>query len=251
MTHWARKLLITILLVFPAAFILVSYLEDLAEAGVEGPSVGIIALVSNLPRIVINLAVAGGYVGIFTLMLLEAAALPIPSEIILPLAGYLVSQGTMDFWLVVLVSTVASIIGSFADYFIGLRLSTSVLAGRSRIPYVDKTQLHRTRGWFDKYGPAAVALLRLVPAARVLVSFPAGAYKMSKGKFGAYTLAGCLPWNIILVYLGWSLGSSWEEVVAAFRYINLVAYVLIVLMVAWFAWRLISKRNRTKRRAER
>ena len=199
-------------------------------------------MMSNLPRIVIDLATAGGYAGIFALMLLEAAAFPVPSEVILPLAGYLVSQGTLEFWFVVLISTVAAIIGSFVDYFIGWKLGSSLLVGQSRLPYIDATRLRRTRGWFDRYGAVAVALLRLVPTARVLVSFPAGAYKMSKSKFAFYTLAGCLPWNILLVYLGWWLGSSWEEVVAAFRYINLVVYVLLTLIVIWIVWRLMSKR---------
>lgn len=242
MKRWARKLLITLLLMFPVVFTVLSYLEDLAESGAEGPAGGIIALMSNLPRIVIDLATAGGYAGIFALMLLEAAAFPVPSEVILPLAGYLVSQGTLEFWFVVLISTVAAMIGSFVDYFIGWKLGSSLLVGQSRLPYIDATRLRRTRGWFDRHGAVAVALLRLVPTARVLVSFPAGAYKMSKSKFAFYTLAGCLPWNILLVYLGWWLGSSWEEVVAAFRYINLVVYVLTTLIVIWIMWRLISKR---------
>ena len=244
MKRWARKLLITLLLMFPVVFTVLSYLEDLAESGAEGPAGGIIALMSNLPRIVIDLATAGGYAGIFALMLLEAAAFPVPSEVILPLAGYLVSQGTLEFWFVVLISTVAAMIGSFVDYFIGWKLGSSLLVGQSRLPYIDATRLRRTRGWFDRYGAVAVALLRLVPTARVLVSFPAGAYKMSKSKFAFYTLAGCLPWNILLVYLGWWLGSSWEEVVAAFRYINLVVYFLIALIVIWIVWRLVSKRNK-------
>jgi membrane protein DedA with SNARE-associated domain len=227
---------------FPVVFTVLSYLEDLAESGAQGPAGGIIALMSNLPRIVIDLATAGGYAGIFALMLLEAAAFPVPSEVILPVAGYLVSQGTLEFWFVVLISTVAAMIGSFVDYFIGWKLGSSLLVGQSRLPYIDATRLRRTRGWFDRYGAVAVALLRLVPTARVLVSFPAGAYKMSKSKFAFYTLAGCLPWNILLVYLGWWLGSSWEEVVAAFRYINLVVYVLLTLIVIWIMWRLISKR---------
>ncbi len=244
MKRWARKFLITLLLMFPVVFTVLSYLEDLAESGAEGPAGGIIALMSNLPRIVIDLATAGGYAGIFALMLLEAAAFPVPSEIILPLAGYLVSQGTLEFWFVVLISTLAAMIGSFVDYFIGWKLGSSLLVGKSRLPYIDATRLRRTRGWFDRHGAVAVALLRLVPTARVLVSFPAGAYKMSKSKFAFYTLAGCLPWNISLVYLGWWLGSSWEEVVAAFRYINLVVYFLIALIVIWIVWRLVSKRNK-------
>ncbi|MGA8903448.1 MAG: DedA family protein [Candidatus Bathyarchaeia archaeon] len=244
MKRWTRKLLITLLLMFPVVFTVLSYLEDLAESGAEGPAGGIIALMSNLPRIVINLATAGGYAGIFALMLLEAAAFPVPSEVILPLAGYLVSQGTLEFWFVVLISTVAAMIGSFVDYFIGWKLGSSLLVGQSRLPYIDATRLRRTRGWFDRYGAVVVALLRLVPTARVLVSFPAGAYKMSKSKFAFYTLVGCLPWNILLIYLGWWLGSSWEEVVAAFRYINLVVYVLLTLIVIWIVWRLVSKRNK-------
>ena len=129
---------------FPVVFTVLSYLEDLAESGAEGPAGGIIALMSNLPRIVIDLATAGGYAGIFALMLLEAAAFPVPSEVILPLAGYLVSQGTLEFWFVVLISTVAAMIGSFVDYFIGWKLGSSLLVGQSRLPYIDATRLRRT-----------------------------------------------------------------------------------------------------------
>ncbi len=227
-----------ILLIFPVLFISLTYLEDVAEPG----GAGVISLISNLPRLVIDLASAAGYAGIFALMLLEAAAFPIPSEIILPLAGYLVSQGAMEFWLVVLYSTVAALIGSFVDYALGWKLGNSLLVGRLRLPYVDAVRLRKARAWFDRYGPLAVAFFRLVPAARVLISFPAGAYGMSKSKFAAYTLAGCLPWNITLIYLGWWLGSSWETIVAAFRYINLAAYGFIVIFVIWIGWRLTSKK---------
>lgn len=219
------------------------YLEDLTETGAEGPVGGIILSLLNLPQLVINLATVGGYAGIFALMLLEAAAFPIPSEIILPLAGYLVSRGALEFWLVVAYSTVAAVIGSFVDYFLGQKLGSLFLNGQATLPHIDARHLRRTHRWFDKYGPEAVALFRLVPAARVLISFPAGAYNMSKRKFALYTIAGCLPWNITLVYLGWWLGSSWEEVVAAFRYINVVVYVLLILLVIWVGWRLSAKRT--------
>jgi membrane protein DedA with SNARE-associated domain len=153
----------------------------------------------------------------------------------------------LEFWLVVAYSTVAAIIGSFIDYFLGWKLGSPFLTGQARLPHINARHLQRTRGWFDKYGPAAVALFRLVPAARVLISFPAGAYKMSKSKFAIYTIAGCLPWNITLVYLGWWLGSSWEEVVAAFRYINVVIYVLLILLAIWIGWRLTAKRTKSSR----
>ena len=247
MRRWVRKLLISALLVFPVIFIALSYLEDLTETGSEGPVGGIISSMLNLPQLVIDLATAGGYAGIFSLMLLEAAAFPVPSEIILPLAGYLVSRGALEFWLVVAYSTAAAITGSFIDYLLGWKLGSPFLSGQARLPYIDARHLQRTRGWFKRYGPIAVLLFRFVPAARVLISFPAGAYGMSKRKFALYTTAGCLPWNITLVYLGWWLGSSWGEVVAAFRYINLVVYVLLILLAIWVGWRLTKKRTKPSR----
>ena len=247
MKRWVRKLLITALLVLPVIFIALSYLEDLAETGAEGPVGGIISSMLNLPQLAINLATAGGYAGIFSLMLLEAAAFPVPSEIILPLAGYLVSRGALEFWLVVAYSTAAAIIGSFIDYFLGWKLGSPFLSGQARVPYIDARHLQRTRGWFERYGPVAVVLFRMVPAARVLISFPAGAYRMSKWKFALYTTAGCLPWNITLVYLGWWLGSSWGEVVGAFRYINVAVYVLLIFLAIWVVWRLTAKRTKPSR----
>ena len=203
-----------------------------------------VLFITSLPRRVIDLAAAAGYVGVFVLMLLEAAAFPVPSEIILPFAGYLVFQGSLSFWPVILISTVAALIGSFIDYYLGSKLGASLLTDPSKLPYVNPTHLRRVQAWFARYGLMAVALFRLVPAVRVLISFPAGAYHMSKSKFAIYTLAGCLPWNLVLVYLGWSLGSSWEQVVAAFRYINPLVYALLILLAIWISWRLVLRRER-------
>jgi membrane protein DedA with SNARE-associated domain len=241
MRRWVRNLLIVFLLLFPAVFISLTYLEDIAETNGQAGAEGIIQFVIGLPRRMIGLASGAGYLGVFLLMLLEAAAFPIPSEIILPFAGYLVSQGTLDFWPVVFYSTLASLIGSLIDYYLGLKLGGALL--NSKLRFVNAAHLRRVQAWFNRYGTAAVALFRLVPAARVLISFPAGAYRMSKSKFAIYTLAGCLPWNFILIYLGWWLGSSWGTVVEAFRYINLVVYALLILLVVWICWKLTSRRS--------
>lgn len=239
-----QRLLIILLLVFPVVFISLTYLEDIAETGGQDGAGAFATLIANLPRTVIETASSAGYVGIFGLMLLEAAAFPIPSEIVLPLAGYLVSQGVLEFWLVVFYSTVAALIGSFIDYFLGWKVGRSLLTGRSRLPYVSATHFRRAQTWFENYGPFAVALFRLVPGARVLISFPAGAYGMSKWRFAAYTFVGCLPWNITLVYLGLWLGSSWPSVVAVFRYINLVVYGLIILFLIWIGWKFKLRKDR-------
>jgi membrane protein DedA with SNARE-associated domain len=233
MRPWIRNLLIVIMIVLPIVVVSLSYLEDLAETGAMGTVEGVMSFVTDAPRRVITLASQSGYTGIFALMLLEAAAFPVPSEIILPFAGYMVYRGYLDFWLVVLWSTIAALIGSFIDYYLGMRIGEALLSGKSKIPFIDVTHLHRVGLWFNQHGPIAVTFLRLVPAARVLISFPAGLYRMGKLKFATCTLAGCLPWNITLVYLGWYFGSLWSTVLDAFRYLNIIAYALLILFVVW------------------
>ena len=245
MKRRARNILAAALLIFPALFVLLSYLEDLAEAGGEGGAEGVVSLATNLPANAIGFASRLGYVGIFILMLLEAAALPVPSEIVLPFAGFLVYEGGLDFSTLVATATVAALVGSFVDYYLGFKLGRSLLTGKTQIRFISSEHLLRVEKWFNHYGPMAVALFRLVPAARVLISFPAGAYRMSKLKFGLYTLMGRLPWNIFLIYLGWWLGSSWTAVVDAFRYINPITYVLLILLAVW------SGRQLTRRRRDR
>jgi membrane protein DedA with SNARE-associated domain len=238
-----RNLLIAVVLLFPIGFITVDYLEDMTETGAPSESQGIISLLSTLPTQVMEVASRAGYLGIFSLMLLEAASFPVPSEVILPFAGYLVSQGMLQFWPVVFYSTVAALIGSLIDYYVGWKIGSPLLTGQARLPYFGTAHLGEIKKWFDAHGPMAVALLRLVPTARVLISFPAGAYHMSRPKFVLYTLLGCLPWNITLLFLGWWLGSSWQSVVAAFSYINLVVYAVMILLIAWVAWRFALKRR--------
>ena len=243
MKRWVRNLFIGLVLAFPVVYIVADNLEDLTETGRPQSSQTLIPIITNLPNHIIQLASGAGYLGIFSLMLLEAAAFPVPSEIILPLAGYLVSRGVLQFWPVVLYSTIASLIGSFIDYSVGWKLGNPLVTGQVKVPYVGARQLSRVKAWFDLYGPTVVAGLRLVPGARVLISFPAGAYRMDKWKFAIYTMIGCLPWNITLVYLGWWLGSSWGAIVTTFTYINIVVYGTLIVLVACFVWQAVFKKR--------
>jgi membrane protein DedA with SNARE-associated domain len=233
MRSWVRNLLIVLLLIIPILVVSLSYLEDLAETTAAGTAEGLMSFIADVPRRVTALAFQAGYLGIFALMLLEAAALPLPSELILPFAGYMVYRGYLSFWLVVFWSTIAALIGSFIDYYLGMRVGEAFLSGKSKLPFIDVAHLQRVGLWFNQYGAVAVTLLRLVPAARVLISFPAGVYRMGKLKFALCTLAGCLPWNMILIYSGWYFGLLWSTVLEAFRYVNIVAYALLVLLVVW------------------
>ena len=236
-----RKMVILLLLFLLAILLSLDYLEDVSEVTGRQGTEALIIFATYLQRQAMIFASSAGYSGIFILMLLEAAALPIPSEIILPFAGYLVSEGALDFWPVIFVSVVAALIGSFIDYYIGWKIGRTLVTSGTRIPFVNSDHLQRIQMWFNRYGTVAVALFRLVPVARVLISFPAGAYRMSKSKFAVYTAVGCLTWNFVLVCLGCWLASSWSRVVEAFSYVNLVMYGLLILLLAYVCWILASR----------
>jgi membrane protein DedA with SNARE-associated domain len=238
-----RNLLIALIVIFPVAFTVTSYLEDIMESSGQEGSRAIINLITGLPTRLINLASGAGYSGIFLLMLLESAAFPVPSEIILPLAGYLVFLGVLQYWMVIFCSTTAALVGSFVDYYLGRRLGEPLVTGKTKLPYVEPALLQKAQAWFSAHGAEAVALLRLVPTARVLISFPAGACRMSPKKFVFYTLLGCVPWNMGLVFLGWWLGASWGSVVSSFRYINLLVYLSIITLFFWTIHRLTRGRR--------
>jgi len=182
-----------------------------------------------------------GYVGLFVTMALESSSLPIPSEVILPFAGYLVSQGLINFWFAVLISTLAGVAGSLIDYFIGLK-GMSVLTKRSTLRNLlyNKGRMDTAEKWFDKYGAPVVFLSRMVPGFRTLISFPAGAVKMPLAKFIAYTTAGCLVWDVILIYLGVYVGASWREVAGVAHYLIITAAVAFITVLAVF---LIIRKN--------
>jgi len=237
MRHWTREIMIALAVVFPGIFIAASYLEDLVETGGREASGGFGSFITGLPSHVISVASNAGYAGVFFLTLLDSAGFPFPSEIILPFAGYLVFQGALQYWSVVVCSTFAALLGSSVDYCVGRKLGSSLIAGKVRLPYVPVEQLQRVQVWFDRHGPIAIALLRLVPGVRVLISFPAGACKIKPVTFGFYTLLGCLTWNIALIYLGWWLGSSWGMVTSYFRDLSLFVFFALIMSAFWLLLR--------------
>jgi membrane protein DedA with SNARE-associated domain len=188
-----------------------------------------------------------GYPGVFGLMILEASSLPIPSEIILPFAGYLVSLGHMDFLLTLIVATAAAVAGSLIDYFIGLKgvevLTKYRLLGRA---VFSENQLKVAANYFARYGSIMVLVGRLIPVVRTLISFPAGAVKMPLAKFVAYTVVGCVVWNSILLSVGYYLGSKWQEVANVSHYLVVaVAAIAVALFAAFLVWRR-RRNNRAK-----
>jgi membrane protein DedA with SNARE-associated domain len=231
--------IVVVILVFIIAILLLSdTLEDVLIEGnsFAGTPFGVIfsILISFVGSFTVTIQ-SWGYAGIFVLMTLESSSLPIPSEVILPFAGYLVSQGLLNFWLVILVSTVAGILGSLIDYYVGLK-GTNILARRKTVQKLlyDQGRMDTAEIWFKKYGAPAVFLCRLIPGFRTLISFPAGALKMPLARFITYTTIGCLIWNIVLVSIGVYVGANWREVTSTVRYlIIIIAIIAVVIVLLW------------------
>lgn len=154
-----------------------------------------------------------GYASIFVLMGLESASLPVPSEVVLPLAGYLVYTGVLSFWPVVVVSTVASLAGALVDYLLAARLGRPFVSAALGRLHVHQGALERAEGWFARWGQWTVFAARFVPFVRTVISLPAGLFEMKVRPFVALTLAGCFAWSVILVYAGYlasAAGQSWS-----------------------------------------
>ena len=235
----APKLVALIIAIALAILILI---EILQRSFIDSPPLTgdfLVASVVSITRSVIAIMATFGYIGVFLLMLLDASSFPIPSEMILPFAGYLVFKGEMDFFAVAAVATAAGVGGSLIDYYIGMK-GAHILKERRIIGRVlfSENQLNIAVGWFNRYGAIMVVVSRLIPIFRTLISFPAGAVRMPLKKFIAYTALGSLAWNGLLIYVGYFLGTRWKEVVDWLNY--LVAAVIVasaVVVVAYLVYR--------------
>jgi membrane protein DedA with SNARE-associated domain len=180
---------------------------------------------------------ASGYLGILLLMFLEGSSFPIPSEVILPFSGYLVSLGRFDPLLTVLVSTIGGVAGSLLDYFIGLFLGTSFVKRFGRYVLIDEKRLTKLEQWFHAYGWKVVLLSRLIPGVRTLISFPAGIGKMSIPKFLACTTLGCFTWNFILIYMGFYLGKHWQQIIETSNYLSIIVIAASLIIIGFLIWK--------------
>lgn len=187
----------------------------------------------------------GGYVGVAGLTLLENLFPPIPSELILPVAGFLVSRGEMTFIWVVVASTVGSLAGAYMLYGLGYWLGEDRLRAfvrrYGRWLALDESDLDQAKGWFDHHGGAAVLIGRMVPSVRSLISIPAGIAHMPLGRFTLYTTLGSAIWNALLVGAGWAFGGQWERVEP---YLAVFEWATIILIVGSVVWWFVGRRGR-------
>lgn len=167
---------------------------------------------------------------------LENVFPPLPSEIILPLAGFTASQGDFTLWSAVFWTTLGSVVGALAMYVVGAVFGRDRLYRVwERVPLVKTEDLERTEAWFDRHGRKAVFLGRMIPIFRSLISVPAGVQRMPMTQFVAFTLAGSLIWNVTWVTSGYVLGEQWHRVEGYVGTFTNVVIVVVVAALSWFA----------------
>jgi membrane protein DedA with SNARE-associated domain len=184
---------------------------------------------------------AVGYLGVLIAMAIESAMVPLPSELILPYAGFLVSdpaqiepltRGPWSFWIVVIAATIGNTLGSLVGYAIGAWGGRPFLERYGRYLLIRHHEIELAERFFDKYGSATAFFSRLLPIVRTFISFPAGVARMPIGRFIAYSTAGAFLWSILLVYAGTVLGSNWVEIRHALQPFDLAIAIGVVALVA-------------------
>jgi membrane protein DedA with SNARE-associated domain len=188
-----------------------------------------------------------GYPGIFLLMILESALIPIPSEIIMPFSGFLVSNGTFDPISVVLAGTFGNLVGSILTYYLGIKAGRAFILKYGKYILFKKSHLEFTEELFEKYGDKISFFCRLLPAVRTYISLPCGVGKANFVKFSIYTFLGSLIWNSMLTYVGMLFGNNWKNIDKYAIYLDIVAACVIVGFIIWFV---VKVRRRNKSRQE-
>jgi len=182
------------------------------------------------------------------LMFMESATLPVPSEVVLPLVGYLVYYGRFDMMLSLLASVAGSLLGTLADYLLGYRLGRPVLLRYGRYVRLDERSVGMAERWFQNHGAISVLFSRFVPLIRTVIAFPAGFARMKISVFLAFSVIGIITWNFLLIYLGVVFATRIDQVLAslytAFGYAEIVAAAFAVTVFLYYLRAKISVRKR-------
>ena len=181
-----------------------------------------------------------GYSGIVLLMAVESACIPLPSEIIMPFSGYLVSRGELQLWAVALAGAVGCVLGSLIAYYLGAWGGRPLAARYGRYVLISGRDLELADRWFAQHGDITVLVGRLLPVVRTFIAFPAGMARMAMGKFLVYTFLGSLLWCWCLAWVGMRLGEHWDSLAAYFHRFDAVIGVAVLATAGWWVWRHLS-----------
>lgn len=185
-----------------------------------------------------------GYWGIGIGMAIESCNIPLPSEVILPFGGYLVSTGQLNFFGAALAGTIGGTIGSLLSYYIGFYGGRAFLEKYGSYIWLPHRRLVQADHWFERYGSATIFLTRLLPGIRTFISLPAGAARMNLVHFVVYTFTGSLLWSLFLTYIGLKLGDNWDAIKPWFHRVDLLIIIAGLLLILYCWWRWKGKKSR-------
>lgn len=178
-----------------------------------------------------------GYTGIALMMAIESACIPLPSEVIMPFSGYLVSQGRFSLLGTAVAGAVGCVIGSIVAYVAGRYGGRAFIWKYGKYILISHHDVEMADRWFNKYGQWVVFFSRLLPVIRTFISLPAGISKMSFVPFIIYTFAGSLPWCYLLSYIGYRMGEKWDTLGTYFHKFDTAIGLVIIAGAIWWIWR--------------
>src|SRR3954452_21367212 len=178
-----------------------------------------------------------GLPGIFVLMLLESACIPIPSEATMLFAGFNVANGEYSLLLATAVGSLGNLVGSWIAYGIGYAGRVDLLEKHGRKLHINPRHLATADRWFERHGDATVFFTRLLPIVRTFISLPAGVARMPFWRFSLFTIAGCIPWVLLLTFIGKQAGDNWGKWKDNLHYVDYVVAAAIVLGIIWLVVR--------------
>ncbi len=190
-----------------------------------------------------------GYVGVVIAMTIESCAIPVPSELILPLAGWSVSRGLIEpltsspwtYWGAVAAGVAGNTLGSLASYAIGAYGGRPLVERYGRYVLISSHDLELADRWFARYGQATVFFSRMLPIVRTFISVPAGIARMPLGRFVLFSILGAIPWVMLLVWGGMQLGDHWRELKDALKGLDYLVAACVVALVGLFVWRHVRR----------
>jgi membrane protein DedA with SNARE-associated domain len=178
-----------------------------------------------------------GYGGVVLLMAIESACIPLPSEIIMPFAGYLVYKGEMVLWAVALAGAIGCVLGSIPAYYVGLYGGRPLADKYGKYVLISKRDLDMADSWFAQHGEIIIFIARLLPAVRTFIAFPAGVARMNMTKFTVYTFIGSFIWCWLLALAGMKFGEHWVDLKVYFHQFHYVIVVVGLIGLTWYVRR--------------
>jgi membrane protein DedA with SNARE-associated domain len=201
------------------------------------------SITDSLVEMAVDVVDAMGLAGVFVLMLAESACIPIPSEATMLFAGFNVSNGEYSLLAATAVGSFANLVGSWLAYWVGYAGRVDLLEKHGSKLHIKKSHLEWADRWFERHGDATVFFARMVPIVRTFISLPAGVARMPFLRFSLFTLAGCIPWVLMLTFIGKQAGDNWENWKDKLHYVD---YAVIAAIVIGGAYLLVRARRRRK-----